>query len=236
MAHFFLAFKYQGISKRVPEALNGEESEPPNTCDKAGYWGLFAANIVFALMRGIFLIIIFLKFPERRSTPVIIVKIICTTSMQVCAIIAGVMLVAGVIRIRRFFREKEADDVLNSSMLVRHAIAFSLYLLSTSAWLIAVALDNIFRSAWSVRLYEQVSIADYIVQFVAQVMLLEILWQWGRKYVDATLAEEEEMRVFKPVRATEFEPDFDLDALIWNTIIKKRLNDIEGNMYTVSVD
>lgn len=67
-------------------------------------------------------------------------------------------------------------------------------------------------------------------------MLFDILWQWGTKYVDTTLDEEEELRAYSPVRATEFDPDFDLDCLIWNTIIKRRLDSIEGNLLTVTAD
>lgn len=51
--------------------------------------------------------------------------------MGICPIISGVMLVGGVFKIRKFFKERKATDQINTPMLMRHAAAFGLYLFST---------------------------------------------------------------------------------------------------------
>lgn len=57
-----------------------------------------------------------------------------------------------------------------------------------------------------------------MVQFVAQLILLEIFWEWGTKTVDDKL-DEEENNMYVPLDTVDFDDDFDLEAKIWNTII-----------------
>lgn len=40
------------------------------------------------------------------------------------AIYSAVLLVSGVIKIRKFFRERDAVDSINTKLLTRHAVAF----------------------------------------------------------------------------------------------------------------
>ena len=79
--------------------------------------------------------------------------------------------------------------MLNSSLLMRHAIAFALYLVSTTLWAIAVIITNIANKQWTMDIYFCVSIGDFIVQFIAQWILLEIFWEWGTKTVEDKLDE-----------------------------------------------
>jgi hypothetical protein len=60
-------------------------------------------------------------------------KVLCDLLMGTLATISGVLLIKGVARIRRFFKEKEAEDFLNTELLWQHAAAFGLYLFSTAA-------------------------------------------------------------------------------------------------------
>jgi hypothetical protein len=43
-------------------------------------------------------------------------------------IVSGLILVSTVVSIRRFFHEKNATEFINTSMLLRHALTFGLYL------------------------------------------------------------------------------------------------------------
>lgn len=165
-AHFFLAYKYQGIAKRVPLALDGKQEEPPSTCEKVTYWSLFAANITFVVLRGTFLIVVFLNL-RGVSNFVVTVKVIATTCMGICAIISGVMLVAGVIKIRKFFKEKEAEDSINLPMLIRHAVAFGLYLVSSCIWLTALTITSYVEKAWADEFFYKASTCDFVAQAVA---------------------------------------------------------------------
>lgn len=99
------------------------------------------------------------------------------------------MLIVGVIWVRQFFRDQNADDFINSSMLKRHAVSFGLYLMSTSVWALAAVMWNLSdpRNQKVKNFYSCVTIADLIIQFLAQLLLCEILWGWGTKTVDETL-------------------------------------------------
>lgn len=72
---------------------------------------------------------------------------------------------------------------------MRHGIAFILYLVSTSLWAIAVMVTNIWSNSKTMNIYFCVSICDFIVQFIAQWILLEIFWEWGTKTVEDKLDE-----------------------------------------------
>lgn len=50
------------------------------------------------------------------------------------------MLVSSVVSIRRFFIDQSAEDQMNSSMLLRHAICFALYIITTAVYFIALGL------------------------------------------------------------------------------------------------
>jgi hypothetical protein len=56
----------------------------------------------------------------------------------VLQVYSGIMLVSSVIKIKRFFAERNATNFINTSMLLRHAIAFGLYMATTVAYFLAL--------------------------------------------------------------------------------------------------
>ena len=94
-------------------------------------------------------------------------KVYSTIWMSVCGIISGVMLVAGVIKIRNFFKKENAEDFIDLPMLTKHAVAFGLYLLSCTLWTAAVVAVNIKESNLTWAIYYDVSIFDFLAQSIA---------------------------------------------------------------------
>jgi hypothetical protein len=59
---------------------------------------------------------------------------------------------------------------------------------------------------------------------VAQAVLCKIFWQWGNRTMEDAVDNE----AFPTIETDEFDDD-DLMALIWNTLVKKRADEIENN-------
>lgn len=57
----------------------------------------------------------------------------CSITVGLLQTLSGYLMVTGVLAIRRFFQERNATNFINIKMLVRHAISFGLYLISTVA-------------------------------------------------------------------------------------------------------
>lgn len=70
------------------------------------------------------------------------------------------MLVRGVWKIKRFFRENNAEDYIDTAMLWRHALSFGLYLVSNVAFFSMLALFSFFPDN------RQVDNAFYITQTI----------------------------------------------------------------------
>ena len=88
--------------------------------------------------------------------------------VTLCAIISGVLLIWAVFKIRRFFKVHSATDFIDVPMLLRHAFAFGLYLLSTTAYAIMVMLGNLYPESLTIyNIKGYVGIGDVIVQCIA---------------------------------------------------------------------
>mgnify|MGYP003353146145 CR=1 FL=1 len=117
---------------------------------------------------------------EKPGPGLTIFKLSVTYSTRLCAITSGVILVNGVLSIRRFFKEKNATDFINTAMLLRHGLAFGLYLVCTSAsaiMLLFVNLNPLNPVYFTNFLY--VFIADLIGQCLSELFLCEIFWHLG---------------------------------------------------------
>jgi hypothetical protein len=90
-----------------------------------------AAGVVNGTASVLFYTTIFVKgvFPPPRW--INIAKTASVYWIALLAIISGVMLVVGVIRIRKWFKDKDSLNRMNTPAIIRHAIAFGLYLIST---------------------------------------------------------------------------------------------------------
>ena len=100
-------------------------------------------------------------------------KIFATFWVRICQVASGVILVRGILRIRRFFREQDAEDYINTAMLLRHGIAFSLYLFGTSLTAISLVFFNIWPDDKQVkRVFFTLFTLDFVFEFVSQLLLV----------------------------------------------------------------
>jgi hypothetical protein len=59
---------------------------------------------------------------------------------------SGFFLIRGVLRIRRFLVERDAKDFINTSMMLRHATAFGLYITCAVVFFTALSVQAWFPS------------------------------------------------------------------------------------------
>lgn len=147
--------------------------------------------------------------------------------MVICAIISGLMLMVGVYRIHTFFKEEDAGERVNLPMLIRHASAFGLFLLSTTMWAIAITIWNLSLKTNEPKdaFYEIVATFDFVAQSILQLLLVNIFWSWGdRDAQDPT----QRGRTFNTIVVDDdFDADTDLQCIVWNTLLNRRLASIE---------
>ena len=133
LSHFLVAAKYNEICKRVPTMLNGEQEKAPSLLSRVLFWALAVVNFGSGLMMG---------FSYARSYPCWLgspkckhfnfynsMRTITDWACKICALISGVILVVAAYRIRKFFRERDATEFIDTAMLCRHGTAFGLYIL-----------------------------------------------------------------------------------------------------------
>ena len=93
------------------------------------------------------------------------------------------MLVAGVIKIHKFLKDKDWMNQMNTPTLVMHAIAFGLFFVSTTLLAIANTFDVFMNTNFSNpridKIFSIVYFTDMIAQFVAQLILAKVLWGWA---------------------------------------------------------
>jgi hypothetical protein len=133
LSHFMLADKYRNMLKNIPCKLEGKPVAPLTSWDKFAYWALLAANIIFPLSFAVVVFLFrrdtFVKEITPSSTFTIAMDT-CTQLTGVFQIVSGVILIKSVWGIRSYFKQKGAMNYINTSMLLTHAAAFCLYLVS----------------------------------------------------------------------------------------------------------
>jgi len=96
-------------------------------------------------------------------------------------IYSGFILIRSVVSIKRFFVKEEAEDHLNTDMLIRHAVCFGLYIVTTAVYFIALGVwtlnptDQTYSWAASCGIFFQVGSA------ISQALLCQIFWELGKK-------------------------------------------------------
>jgi hypothetical protein len=226
VGHFMLAEKYSKIAKKVPAMLNGKPEEVETTCNKVNYWLLFLNNVISALAYGYSLIpyyrdkYVLFKEPKLGF---VIYRIVATFWVRICSIISGYILVVSVLRVKNFFKERNAEDFINTPMLLRHGIAFGLYLLGTilsGVSLVFVNLNPDSVSAYNI--FSFFYIVDFLMEFISQILLCQIFWAWGTD--DKPKGQDNDDPA--EIETTDFDEN-DFDAKIWNTMVRKRLENFE---------
>ena len=94
--------------------------------------------------------------------------------MQSLSIIAGVIMLTGVVRIKNFFKEQQAMDFINSGMLYRNALAFILYALGATASAVCLMFVN-FDPGSKIKydILSAVYIVDFLAQWVSELFVIE---------------------------------------------------------------
>ena len=96
-------------------------------------------------------------------------------------IASGIVLVKSVYSVHRFFKKNNAESYINTGMLLRHAAAFGLYLLTCSAYYITWAFFTMDESQEMFHFFLLALLCYKIGSFIAELLLVGIFWDLGCK-------------------------------------------------------
>lgn len=136
LAHFLLAMKYKKMIKRITAQLKKRRMKKETQCDKATYWTLATGNVVSGIVYGAAVAAYYsyaYNHLEKPKLGLSTTKFVSSYLVPFFAVISGLMLIASVKDFKKFFKDNDADDQINTPMLVRHAVSFWCYLLGTIA-------------------------------------------------------------------------------------------------------
>lgn len=101
---------------------------------------------------------------------------------DVVLMVSGVQLVKGVFAVRRFFRERNQQQRINTISMTIHAFAFGLYLLAVTISLFVFSLYVIFPLNETLEnIYTVTSLLLVLTSFLSQLFLVFIFWELGNK-------------------------------------------------------
>lgn len=209
VSHFLLADKYRTISIKIPSKLDNKPEVETSHHEKVKYWVLLSLNIIAPVLMGVAAITlrttVFIK-EEKPSTFLSIFNAVAYDTAGALQTYSGVVLVRSVLSIRNFFRDKGKEDFINTGMLVRHALAFGLYLFITIIFFLAFTVYAFFPDSPKIfTIFNLTAIGFYFGSLIAQVLLCRIFWDLGKK-VEAradSLNSRESIRESKVTRASE---------------------------------
>lgn len=234
LAYFMLCEKYGMIHKRVPRVLDSKPEVPETNCEKAFSKVMLWCNYIAAPLYGLAVTLFYtqteVKDNLNPSNALTAYKLGATYFERAVLIVSGVILLHAVFSIHSYFKRKNATDVINTGMLVCHGLAFGLYLLCTIVSAVFLFYYNINPGNQKVfNEYSAVQIVNYLGQFLSEILLCRIFKQWSS--VDRS-EEDMESRAFPEVKVKTItiDPDEDIQAKMWNSIIKKRLKQMEGGI------
>lgn len=210
--HYLLGEKYSTIADTVPQLLDEIPLDPKNTTwNKLFYWSLLTLNIVFPIFLEIFALLINSKLAlDETAAPIFILfDKIGLVLVGLIEIASGATLLYSVIKIRRYFKDREATAI-DTTMLIRHAIAFGTYLVSVGFVVAANTLRIFFPHSAAVQgIANYVAIFYVFMSFISQLFLAHIfhaievkLQQPNQKKIEGRQDEEAE-----------------LQATIWNIMV-----------------
>jgi hypothetical protein len=138
IAHYLLAVEYRRMATNVPLLLEGKPEKPVTSCERFTYWTLLILNVLAGFFTGLLLYIFRMQTLIYGMTKpdAWVSNFFNIAQESVCAleIYSGVVLVNSVLRIRRFFVERNAESYINTAMLIRHATCFILYIVTVTSF------------------------------------------------------------------------------------------------------
>jgi hypothetical protein len=164
LTHWILACHYNQVADDVPQALEQqwqsersasenmdismrniggrkvEQSSPACLCcRKISYWLFLSLNIVIPLI----LVPVDFRFYRAvtsadKDFPPYTRKLYVLTNgaTNFLQVWSGIYLITGILKIRRYFGKMQAKEHVNSKVMLLHAGAFGLYLLSVTVWFV----------------------------------------------------------------------------------------------------
>lgn len=136
--------------------------------------------------------------------------------------IAGVWLMVSVYRIWKFFRERNAADFIDTKALIRHALAFGLYLIAIVGYFTIWILHMwVIGSPKTAIILTWAELGWYITQYSSQVLMAHIFWGLGAKVERPEIVKPEENNADEEFESAqpeivEFDEEAELEAAMWN--------------------
>lgn len=146
VSHFFLADKYYRMVKRAPNVLDGKPCTNDRTLfEQFIYWTMLLFNVLSAIVYGFTTSLFYEKVWSKGENPELVKTwiIVSNFTVRACLIVSGAILVACVVKIRAYFKAKNATDYIDTKMLLRHGIAYGLYLVGSITTALVLMVYNL---------------------------------------------------------------------------------------------
>lgn len=172
VSHQLLAMRYWRVAKDIPLLLAEEEEEPVTASmlaqeespSKAKRQVMMALNIAFPLAVMVtnyfFFAHLYHSAGKNVSTSFKVFYVLANDGTGFMQIVSGFFLVVGIMVIRQWFFDRQAQAVINNKVLCLHALAFGIYLFSVIIYYLAVTLQTFFPGMTGFRNY---SLAFYLL-------------------------------------------------------------------------
>lgn len=234
LAHYLLADKYRTIAHNLPNQFSDRKSNKSaekQKCRKIIHWILIVCNVGFPILASLFVFIFgieVLKNHFHQAGHWVLVMITITSSLVgLVQMISGIILVQFVLKIRAFFKSRNEMDCINSRALLRHAIAFGLFLLTDIAYYVMWPIYTHFPRkprVWSI--YCIITLFWLGGSMISQLFLCTIYWQLGAKDEDTSCTRSQERTHssfnYADVLVESTDTDWHTQARMWNVLIRKR--------------
>jgi len=144
----------------------------------------------------------------------LVCQVIC-----VLQIYSGFILIKSVLDIRRFFVEQKAMDYLNNDRLLKHAVCFGLYIVTTAVYFIVLGIWTLNPTAQGYQYVAATGIFFQIGSGISQILLCQIIWVLGKKVLGK--APDDHVRTSEGIIVEEFDEDAQLQAEMWNSLVRE---------------
>lgn len=121
LAHYILAVNYDEIATQVPAMLEGEPEVKQSKTRKVFYWVLKISCVLSGASYTVAEAAFYTTYNQSGSATSVetIFKMLTMSWCLVCCICTGVVLVWGVLKIRRYFKDHNAIEQINTCVLTR---------------------------------------------------------------------------------------------------------------------
>ena len=213
LVHFFLTMKYQFIAEKVPILIENRQPEPESTGHKVFYWSMLVINVVIGplvFVQSFTFNIVYRIHGEDPGTFLVVIDTLAAV-MNGFQILLGVILINSVLKIRRFFKERNDEGYIDTAALSRHAACFGSYTLLYTFYNLSFIVYANFPNliTWTIFMFS--NIIYLYGNLFSEILLCQIFWSLGSKVQYAKNEIEQEM-IIEFVEDEEAE----LTANMWN--------------------